>query len=357
MSSHSDGNTELAEAETIRRALNPFIAPETSLALALFLGTAAIYGTAICLAGFGTAPLWARIVGGLIAGFAIPSLFVIGHDAAHGAFTPSPRVNAVIGRLAFLPALHNYSLWRAVHNRRHHRLPNLKGINSWSPLSAAEYRALSPAGRARERLYRSPLGFAPYYLIERWWRDKFVPRDRLPGVAPAAAWRDFVLLVIYLAAFLAALAWAGGALAVLLGFVLPFLIWNGMMGATTYLQHTSRRAPWYDSVAAWRRRASDEQVTIHLLVPRWYGLISHHIMDHPAHHFQPRIPLYRLPAAQARLNELLGRRAVIDRFSPGYLLATVRACKLYDFEAQRWLDFAGNPTTSGLAPMTFAPVA
>jgi acyl-lipid omega-6 desaturase (Delta-12 desaturase) len=350
MNSMTGTGVGTADGGAIRRALLPYIAPSAPRALALFLATVAVYGGAVWLAGFSAMPLPARVIGGVLAGLAIPSLFVIGHDAAHGAFAPGRIGNLVIARLAFLPALHNLSLWRAVHNRQHHRLPNLKGNNSWSPLGLDEYRRLTPAGRALARFYRSIFGFAPYYLVERWWRDKFFPRRTLPGVTAMAAWGDFAFLLICLAGFVTALAWQGGGVSVALGFVLPFLIWNGMMGATTYLQHTNRRAPWYESVAAWRRQGSDEQVTVHLVVPRWYGLVSHHIMAHPAHHFQPRIPLYRLETAQARLNELLGARAVVERFSIGYLLRTVRACKLYDYAGHCWLDFAGNPTGATLPP-------
>ncbi|HEY5208631.1 MAG TPA: fatty acid desaturase [Stellaceae bacterium] len=327
----------------------PYVAPSRGLAWALFLVTLAVYVGAVSLTGVGAAPLGLRGLAAIVAGAAIPSLFVIGHDSAHGAYMAGARANAMIARVAFLPSLHNYSLWVAVHNRQHHRHPNVKGANSWSPLSPAEFHALSPGRRLVERLYRSPLGFAPYYLVERWWRDKFFPRADVPGVARGAAGRDFALPCLYLAALTALLFWAGGITAIMLGVVVPFLIWNMMMGATTYLQHTSRRAPWFASEAAWRGAARDEDVTVHLRVPRWYGLVSHHIMEHPAHHIQPRIPLYRLAAAQARLNELLGERALVEDFSPRYLLATMRACKLYDYDLGAWCDFAGNPTAAALA--------
>ncbi len=337
------------EEKRLREALARFIAPSGVHAWSLFLATLAIYLGAVSIAGFSTAPMWLRVVAAIVAGLAIPSLFVIGHDAAHGAFTADRRVNGLIGRVALLPALHNFSLWQLVHNRLHHREANVRGRNSWSPLSLDEYRRLPRARRARERLYRSAMGFAPYYLIERWWRDKLFPRAHTPGGGRAAQWRDFALLATYAVVFAAALAWSGGAVSVVLGFVLPFLIWNAMMGATTYLQHTSLRAPWFAS-APWRERVDDTVVAIHLAVPRWYGFISHHIMAHPAHHLQPKIPLYRLAAAQARLDAILGERALIEKFSPRYLFGTLRACKLYDYEARRWLDFAGHPTGPSLLP-------
>ena len=56
---------------------------------------------------------------------------VLGHDATHGSLVAAPLHNRVLARLLFLPALHNYTLWRIEHNRLHHRSPSVRGINSW----------------------------------------------------------------------------------------------------------------------------------------------------------------------------------------------------------------------------------
>jgi len=337
------------DSRRLREALEPYLRRSSLLAWTLLLATATIYMAAV--AGAVMLPsLPARLVASVLAGSAISSLFVIGHDAAHGAYTASRRMNALIGRIAFLPALHNYSLWQVQHNRLHHRIPNVRGFNSWSPMTKAEFDRLPVWRRTVERLYRSPLGFAPYYLVERWWKDKFFPRR--PQDRRTAFWLDFALLLAFLAGFLALLAIVGSSLgsgalpAMLLGFALPYLVWSGLMGATTYMQHTHPRVAWFEALADWRRLGGQEDVSVQVQVPRWYGLISHHIMDHPAHHVHPKIPLYRLAAAQRRLNELLGDRAVTQRFSPGYLLGTVARCKLYDYERHCWLDFAGQPTSS-----------
>ena len=325
------------------------------MAWLLFLATLAIYLAAVAGAVL-LDPVLARLASAVLAGAVIASLFVIGHDAAHGAYTDSRRVNALIGRIAFLPALHNFSLWRVQHNRLHHRVTNLKGFNSWSPLTKAEYDRLPPLRRAVERLYRTPLGLAPYYLIRRWWTDKFFPRRRRER-AHWAVWLDFALLLAYLSAFLAVLALAGerfthsGALAAIFwGFAVPFLVWNAMMGATTFMQHTHPRVPWFEALAELHALGGQEVVSVQVVMPRWYGFISHHVMEHPAHHLHPKIPLYRVAAAQRRLNEALGERAVIQPFSLPYLLRTLAACKLYDYREHRWLDFAGRPTSGSTLP-------
>ena len=347
---------QVSSASDFRAALAPYLSRSTPVAMALFLANIAVYVAAV--AGAVTLSPWpARLACAVIAGSAISALFVIGHDAAHGAYAEGRLANAVIGRIAFLPALHNYSLWQVQHNRLHHRLVNIKGFNSWSPLSKAEYDGLPPWRRWVQRVYRGPLGFAPYYLIERWWRDKFFPRRRAGVAQQAVFWADFALLAAYLAGFIALLAYVGGAspqsnatAAVAWGFVVPFLVWNMLMGATTYMQHTHRRAPWFAAPTEWRRLGGQEQLSVHIVAPRWYGAISHHIMDHPAHHVHPKIPLYRLAAAQQRLNELLGERAVVQRFTAAYLLDTLTCCKLYDYREHRWLDFAGRATSACTLP-------
>jgi acyl-lipid omega-6 desaturase (Delta-12 desaturase) len=347
---------QASSVRDFRAALAPYLSRSTPIAIAVFLANLAVYVAAV-VGAVALHPWPVQLACAVIAGSAISALFVIGHDAAHGAFAEGRLMNAVIGRIAFLPALHNYSLWQVQHNRLHHRLVNIKGFNSWSPLSKADYDGLPPWRRRVERLYRSPLGFAPYYLIERWWRDKFFPRRRVETTEHAVFQADFALLLAYLAGVIAWLAVAGSALpqssaasAIAWGFIAPFLVWNMLMGATTYMQHTHQRAPWFATVLEWRRLAGQEEVSIQIAVPRWYGAISHHIMDHPAHHIHPKIPLYRLGAAQRRLNELLGERAIVQRFTPAYLLRTLSCCKLYDYREHRWLDFAGRATSECTLP-------
>ena len=47
---------------------------------------------------------WAKLVCGLVAGFVIGRLFIIGHDACHQSLTPNRELNKVLGRIAFLPS-------------------------------------------------------------------------------------------------------------------------------------------------------------------------------------------------------------------------------------------------------------
>jgi len=63
---------------------------------------------------------WVKVFASLVAALWIARLFVIGHDACHGSYTPNKTLNKWIGRIAFLPSLTPYSLWEIGHNLAHH---------------------------------------------------------------------------------------------------------------------------------------------------------------------------------------------------------------------------------------------
>ena len=88
----------------------------------------------------------------------------------------------IVGRIAFLPSLHNFCLWQIAHNRLHHRFTNFKGLNSWSPLSKTEFDALPPWRKLTERFYRTLPGIGAYHLVERWWKDKLFPTLGVVGM-------------------------------------------------------------------------------------------------------------------------------------------------------------------------------
>ncbi len=52
-------------------------------------------------------------------------LFTLAHDAGHGSFSASRKLNGVVGRLALVPSLHVFGLWR-MHHDLHHRYTNLR---------------------------------------------------------------------------------------------------------------------------------------------------------------------------------------------------------------------------------------
>jgi omega-6 fatty acid desaturase (delta-12 desaturase) len=334
----------------LRAELKPFARRNNLLALSVVALDLTVFLSASFMAVASTNILLKAIFAAL-AGTMTSTLFVLAHDASHGSLTTGYRLNRFLARLLFLPSLHNYTLWRIQHNRLHHRTPNVKGINSWSPLSYQEYADLPQWKQILQRFYRCGAGFGVYYLIERWWKDKFIPSPRVGPRHRSRAWGDVGLLSSALLLWLCALFGLGrefgngsGIAAIFWGFVIPFAIWNYLIGLTIFLHHTSPAVPWFDSVGSFTTH-SDDELSVNVQYPRWYAWLSHNIMEHPAHHVNPLIPWYHLRSAQQRLIVLVGSRAQTATFGPRYLLSIVRTCKLYDYSTHQWLDFSGRPTS------------
>jgi omega-6 fatty acid desaturase (delta-12 desaturase) len=103
------------------------------------------------------------------AGFLV-RLFMIQHGCGHGAFFSDRQANDWIGRVIGVITLTPYDLWRRTHAVHHATSGNLdrRGIGDVDTLTVREYRARSPWGRLKYRLYRHPLvtfGIGPAYLF------------------------------------------------------------------------------------------------------------------------------------------------------------------------------------------------
>lgn len=337
----------------IRAWLAPISGRSTARALALVVSDLLLYAACLAAALLAPHPVL-QALAGLATGLVISRLFILGHDACHQSLTRHRTLNRWLGRLIFLPSLTPYSLWEVGHNVVHHGYTNLKGFDFvWQPRSLDEFRALPRWRRALERLYRS--GWAPwlYYLVEIWWTRMMFPNRATMPTRRAVFTLDGLMASAY------ALAWVGGLVAaaaasgqsawwlLAVGFVVPFLVWNGMIGFVVYVHHTHPGIAWYDSKAQWAAANPFVSTTVHLTFRSAMGSVLHHIMEHTAHHVDMGVPLYRLEHAQALLEQKLAGHIVVQPFSWRWYADTVRRCKLYDFDARCWTDFSGRPT--GLA--------
>ena len=318
----------------LRGILRAMRSKSTAKALAIFLLDAALYGgctwAALTVQRSAMAALW-----GALAGVTIAMLFVVGHDACHGSLTSRRALNGVIGRLAFLPSATPFGAWDLEHNRRHHVYTNLKPRDAiWTPFSKAEYDALPCWRRGLERVYRSPLGVGLYYAVEIWGKSLISPRR---GTGRRA---DYWICYLYAAA-LAATAGAIGRQALLAGVIWPFVLWNWLMGWAIFDHHTHPRVPWFHDEAEWRAAQAQTRCTVHIVLPRAFDVLLHHIMQHTAHHLDVTVPLYNLRDAQGAV-EAAGAQLVVYRWTPFTFLRHLRACKLYDFENRRWVGFDGK---------------
>ena len=296
--------------------------------------------------------IWVRIFASLVAALWIARLFVIGHDACHGEHTPRKRLNAWIGRIAFLPSLTPYSLWEVGHNLAHHGFTNLKGRDYvWTPFTREEFMKLSWLRRQMEKLYRSGFGQGVYYM------DRTVVEE---AVLSHSRTRQFESQKLHLGqpagrrirsvVDRGLVAWAivshrSIASMLIFGFAIPFFVWNCLMGFVIYVQHTHPRVAWYERKEEWSSNAGYATTTVHIKLMRPLDGLIHYILEHGAHHVNMGIPLYRLKEAQARLTATLDERLNSEVFTWRYYWNTVRRCKLYDYARHVWTDYEGRVTS------------
>jgi len=292
-----------------------------------------------------------------LAGVMIGVLFIVGHDAAHNSLTPHSGLNHWIGRVAFLPSLHSFSLWVLGHNKTHHRWTNLTLKDYvWTPLDRTGYMSLSRPQRLLYRFYRSAWGPLLYYGLENWWKHTFFPFRRNVGKLDRHYAFDTALVCMFACLYITTLVlgnhagWWGAGRAwwnpVIFGAVLPFFIWNTTMGFVIYLHHTNPALVWYNDEAKWRELANQSELAVHVVFPAFVDRLFHWIMAHNAHHRRTGIPFYQLRRAQGELESNVSLRVSRFDWSPLAHLRIVRSCKLFDFQAQRWMDFEGNYTCS-----------
>ncbi len=291
-------------------------------------------------------------------GLCIDMLFLVGHDACHQALTPNRWLNRIIGRLAFLPSLHPYAQWDHGHNSMHHGWTNVRGWDPvFVPFSKADWDKLSPVRRFMERAYRTSFGVGLYYLVEMWGKYAMWPDVRnQPKVARRMTTIDratvvafFVLQIVLMCTvgrvdtlhiaspLLARLAMIG------FGFVLPFLFWNWSMGFVIYQHHTHPEVPWFGDREQWSFFAGQVGCVVHVELPRPIELFLHNILDHTAHHVDPKIPLYNLPGAQQRLESAYPEQIKIVPWTFAGYFNTLRTCRVYDYDKHQWLDYDGTP--------------
>lgn len=322
--------------------------------LALFAG-----GVALVLA---STPVWLKIIGSLVVTAGIVRLFLIGHDACHGSFFKSPLLNDIFGRVAFLPSMTAFSLWDVGHNVAHHGFNNLKGRDQvWAPFSKEEFDALPAHRRALERIYRSGAGWGLYYFLELWWKKLYFATKKQIGASRAKYHWDSVLVTAGMIGWIALVAFTAYEtgqnvwLLLTLGIIVPFALWNAVMGFVVFVHHTHPKIAWFSKRHEWQRHRAYLSATVRVRFPFGIDRLMHNIMEHNAHHLNPRIPMYSLRRAQALLEERFSDSFQAYRMTWKSYRDCVQRCKLYDFANHAWLDFRGQVTSR--VPLDDSPPA
>ena len=294
-----------------------------------------------------TTQWWAIPLLWLAVGLAIAGLFVLGHDASHGALFDSNRMNRFVARICMAPSAHVEAAWNLGHNRIHHGYTTREGFDFvWHPTTVEQFAQMGTLGRLRHRFEWSLLGSGAYYLRVVWWEKMW--RFAAAGKNRSAIRRDKFVLGLALALVLTVPVLFGAAQGGLLGaiwlpiklVVVPFLIFVHIIGWTVYVHHVSPDIRWW-SRREWSQFAGQMESTTILRMPRLINrLLFHNIFFLTPHHVDARIPFHQLPQAATAIASEYPDTVKVERFSIIDYAQATRSCKLYDFEAGCWLPYS-----------------
>jgi omega-6 fatty acid desaturase (delta-12 desaturase) len=333
-----------------REIVSAFREKNNSLAIGVIGIDFAVYALSVFFGAMSHAIL-AKLIFGIICGVFSTRLFVLAHDACHQSLTSIRSLNRWLGKISFLPSLTPYSSWELAHNATHHVFSNWSQRDYvWTPFSKTEFDALPAWRRGLERIYRSPFGHGLYYLAEIWWKRLYFPKKRYIAVCRMEYRFDsigisifFALRVVFLI-LMAKLAGRGMFLQLLTMEVIPFAVWNSLMGFTIFLHHTHPRVPWFLNRDEWTENEAQLQSTVHVQFSVPFDSIFYNIYKHTAHHLDVGIPFYHLPEAQRKIEAAYPDNIIVERLTFKRFLAATHACKLYDYGTHCWLDFKGRVT-------------
>lgn len=303
---------------------------------------------AISLTGLALSTSWWAVgLWWIATGLAVSGLFVLGHDASHGALTTSPRINRIIAQVCMAPSVHVEAAWDLGHNRIHHGYTTREGFDFvWHPTTVEEFRNFGRFARLRHRIEWSWLGSGLYFMRTVWWQKMW--RFNPEGKRRAAIVRDKITLgtgivvAMALVAMIGAITGGvGSAIWLPVKFiVVPFLLFLQSIGWIVYVHHVSPEIRWW-SKREWTQYKGQMESTTVLEVPsivNW--LWFHNILVHVPHHVDVRIPFHHLPDAARAIEKAYPDTVRRSRLSVRDYLRSTKACKLYDFEAGTWLPYS-----------------
>ncbi len=273
----------------LRTYTRQFTQQDNRLAM-LSLGTTfAVYFASLYLA-ITYVHLWYVMVPmGIVHGIAAVRLYVLQHDMGHHSLFETRMQNEIAGNIVSPFTFAPFEVMKQNHNLHHANIGNLdhRETGEINTLTVAEWNGAGFWQRLTYRLYRNPFVLVPlgslftYFIRYRW--PKNTTRFGVVGV---------LLHNLAIIGFIAGLYALFGLTGVIVWFVFSLL--GGMMGVfLVYLQHNFEDTYWD------RRPGLDPQVAAlkgssALDFGWWFDTMVACITLHDIHHFNARIPSYRL---------------------------------------------------------------
>jgi len=266
------------------------------------------------------------------------ALFVVGHDAGHGSFSNSTKLNNIFGHIAHGSILVPFHGWRISHRTHHGNHGHIDNDESWYPVSESYYKEGMDAPSKAVR-YELPLVLIAYqiYLFRRTPGKEgshFDPSCELFKKSERNMILQSTASCLAMLGVLAGVGMKFGFMFVLNTYLIPHLIFCAWLVVVTYLHHTDSSVPWFrDGEWTYLRGALST-------LDKDYGIfnkIHHDIGTHVVHHMFPQMPHYNIVEATEHIKPVLGeyyRAPERSGFLPFHLvrdlIKSLKECRFVD---------------------------
>lgn len=269
---------------------------------------------------------------GIVAGLLIVRFFIIYHDYQHGAILSKSKaakwVMSWYGVFVMAPP----NIWKRTHDHHHNNNSKLSnsGIGSYPLVSKSTYLKFSKREKFMYKASRHPLtilfGYISLFILDFNVKSLFR--------SPKNHWDSFLALAFHfgLGTFI---FFNGGIAALLLGWMLPFFVANGLGAYLFYAQHNFPGAVFREGTE-WDYTLAALDSTSFLVMNPVMNWFTGNIGYHHVHHVNHRIPFYRLKEAMHGLPEL--QQPKTTTLSPKDILACLKL-KLWDPEKGQMISY------------------
>ncbi|MGR3662453.1 MAG: fatty acid desaturase [Paracoccaceae bacterium] len=283
---------------TLREYTRQYTEKDNRLAALSYFVTFAVYFTSLWLA-ISNVHLWYVLLPAMIVhGFSAVRLYVLQHDTGHHSLFATRSQNELAGHVLSPFTFAPFEVMKQNHNLHHANVSDLEHRET-GEINTMTLREWNEAGfwaRTQYRLYRNPFILVPlgafftYFIRYRW--PKNTTRFGVAGVM-----LHNVSVIAWVSLLYALSGWTG----LLVYFCAS--MFGGMLGVfLVYLQHNFEHTYWD------RRPDLDPQIAAlqgssALAFGHWFDISVACITLHDIHHFNARIPSYRLRACHYNLPE------------------------------------------------------
>jgi omega-6 fatty acid desaturase (delta-12 desaturase) len=272
-------------------------------------------------------PFWwpLRLAFALLLGGLLLRLCSFGHDYLHGAILARSKLARVLFTGVGLLVLAPPRAWNDTHNFHHAHNGKLPGqpIGAFPLLTTTAWREASFVQRLVYRMARSPVAMVlawPGLFVLGLNLRYFLKNPRRYASSGAA-------LVLH--GLVHTLVWTqAGPLTWALALAVPYTVMSTAGAYLFYIQHNFPRAV-HSMESTWERRDSALSASSYLGLPRVLHWFTGNIGYHHIHHYDARVPFYRLPEAFAAIPEFT--RSPDSSLRP---LDVARAFALVAFDVQ-----------------------